>query len=220
MRSKKSLPVNPSTGQTALSWDPPGLIAGVDEAGRGPLAGPVVAAAVILDDLQPILGLNDSKKLSERKRQYLALEIKAKALCFSIAQASVEEIDEMNILQATLLAMRRAVAGLRLKPVKALIDGNRIPKLDVIAEAIVLGDAKVACISAASILAKTTRDEWMLAMHQQYPQYQFAAHKGYGTAVHLAALRAHGASPIHRKSFRPVLALDHLARADANGHDA
>ena len=220
MRSKKSLPVNPSTGQTALSWDPPGLIAGVDEAGRGPLAGPVVAAAVILDDLQPILGLNDSKKLSERKRQYLALEIKAKALCFSIAQASVEEIDEMNILQATLLAMRRAVAGLRLKPVKALIDGNRIPKLDVIAEAIVQGDAKVACISAASILAKTTRDEWMLAMHQQYPQYQFAAHKGYGTAVHLAALRAHGASPIHRKSFRPVLGLDHLARADANGHDA
>ena len=220
MRSKKSLPVNPSTGQTALSWAPPGLIAGVDEAGRGPLAGPVVAAAVILDDLQPILGLNDSKKLSERKRQYLALEIKAKALCFSIAQASVEEIDEMNILQATLLAMRRAVAGLRLKPVKALIDGNRIPKLDVIAEAIVQGDAKVACISAASILAKTTRDEWMLAMHQQYPQYQFAAHKGYGTAVHLAALRAHGASPIHRKSFRPVLALDHLARADANGHDA
>ena len=220
MRSKKSLPVNPSTGQTALSWDPPGLIAGVDEAGRGPLAGPVVAAAVILDDLQPILGLNDSKKLSERKRQYLALEIKAKALCFSIAQASVEEIDEMNILQATLLAMRRAVAGLRLKPVKALIDGNRIPKLDVIAEAIVQGDAKVACISAASILAKTTRDEWMLAMHEQYPQYQFAAHKGYGTAVHLAALRAHGASPIHRKSFRPVLALDQLARADANGHDA
>ncbi len=220
MRSEKSLPVNPSTGQTALSWDPPGLIAGVDEAGRGPLAGPVVAAAVILDDLQPILGLNDSKKLSERKRQYLALEIKAKALCFSIAQASVEEIDEMNILQATLLAMRRAVAGLRLKPVKALIDGNRIPKLDVIAEAIVQGDAKVACISAASILAKTTRDEWMLAMHQQYPQYQFAAHKGYGTAVHLAALRAHGASPIHRKSFRPVLALDQLARADANGHDA
>ena len=220
MRSKKLLPVNPSTGQTALSWDPPGLIAGVDEAGRGPLAGPVVAAAVILDDLQPILGLNDSKKLSERKRQYLALEIKAKALCFSIAQASVEEIDEMNILQATLLAMRRAVAGLRLKPVKALIDGNRIPKLDVIAEAIVQGDAKVACISAASILAKTTRDEWMLAMHQQYPQYQFAAHKGYGTAVHLAALRAHGASPIHRKSFRPVLALDQLARADTNGHDA
>ena len=220
MRSKKSLPVNPSTGQTALSWDPPGLIAGVDEAGRGPLAGPVVAAAVILDDLQPILGLNDSKKLSERKRQYLALEIKAKALCFSIAQASVEEIDEMNILRATLLAMRRAVAGLRLKPVKALIDGNRIPKLDVIAEAIVQGDAKVACISAASILAKTTRDEWMLAMHQQYPQYQFAAHKGYGTAVHLAALRAYGASPIHRKSFRPVLALDQLARADANGHDA
>ena len=220
MRSKKSLPVNPSTGQTALSWDPPGLIAGVDEAGRGPLAGPVVAAAVILDDLQPILGLNDSKKLSERKRQYLALEIKAKALCFSIAQASVEEIDEMNILQATLLAMRRAVAFLRVKPVKALIDGNRIPKLDVIAEAIVQGDAKVACISAASILAKTTRDEWMLAMHQQYPQYQFAAHKGYGTAVHLAALRAHGASPIHRKSFRPVLALDQLARADANGHDA
>ena len=196
-----------TAAQAALLWDPPGLVVGVDEAGRGPLAGPVVAAAVILDDLHPIVGLNDSKKLTERKREQLFLEIKAKALCFSIAQASVQEIDDINILQATMLAMQRAVAGLRLKPVKALIDGNRIPKLDVMAEAIVQGDAHVNCIAAASILAKVTRDHYMCELHTQFPNYGFAGHKGYGTAAHLAALRSHGACEHHRRTFSPVLAL-------------
>jgi ribonuclease HII len=181
-----------------------GLVAGVDEAGRGPLAGPVVAAAVILDDLNPIAGLNDSKKLTALRREKLYDEIRAKALCFSIAQASVEEIDQLNILQATLLAMRRAVAGLRLKPAKVLVDGNRLPVLDVLAEAIVRGDATVPSISAASILAKVTRDRWCAELDQRFPQYGFAAHKGYGTAAHLAALRAHGACPEHRRTFSPV----------------
>jgi len=190
--------------QVAFSWDIPGLIAGVDEAGRGPLAGPVVAAAVILDDLRPIAGLNDSKKLSAARREKLFDEIRAKALCCSIAQASVEEIDEINILQATLLAMRRAVEGLRLKPAKVLVDGNRLPVLDVLAEAIVKGDATVPAISAASILAKVTRDRWCAELDAQYPQYGFAAHKGYGTAEHLAALQTHGACPEHRKTFAPV----------------
>jgi len=190
--------------QVAFSWDIPGLIAGVDEAGRGPLAGPVVAAAVILDDLRPIAGLNDSKKLSAARREKLFDEIRAKALCCSIAQASVEEIDEINILQATLLAMRRAVEGLRLKPAKVLVDGNRLPVLDVLAEAIVKGDATVPAISAASILAKVTRDRWCAELDARYPQYGFAAHKGYGTAEHLAALQTHGACPEHRKTFAPV----------------
>jgi ribonuclease HII len=190
--------------QTAFAWDGAGLIAGVDEAGRGPLAGPVVAAAVILDDLQPIKGLNDSKKLSPLRREQLYDEIRAKALCCSVAQASVEEIDQLNILQATLLAMRRAVEGLRLKPVKVLVDGNRLPVLDVLAEAIVRGDATEPAISAASILAKVTRDRWCRELDAQYPQYGFAGHKGYGTAAHLAALRAHGACPEHRKTFAPV----------------
>lgn len=201
MRSKKSLL---KAEQTAFCFDAPGLIAGVDEAGRGPLAGPVVAAAVILDDLRPIKGLNDSKKLTALRREKLYDEIRAKALCCSIAEASVEEIDALNILQATLLAMRRAVEGLRLKPSKVLIDGNRLPKLDVYAEAIVGGDALVASISAASILAKVTRDRWCAELHAQYPQYGFDGHKGYGTAEHLAALKEHGACPQHRKSFRPV----------------
>nr|WP_315464654.1 ribonuclease HII [uncultured Rhodoferax sp.] len=190
--------------QVAFSWDIPGLIAGVDEAGRGPLAGPVVAAAVILDDLRPIAGLNDSKKLSAARRDKLFDEIRAKALCCSIAQASVEEIDEINILQATLLAMRRAVEGLRLKPAKVLVDGNRLPVLDVLAEAIVKGDATVPAISAASILAKVTRDRWCAELDARFPQYGFAAHKGYGTAEHLAALQTHGACPEHRKTFAPV----------------
>ena len=185
-------------------WDVPGLIAGVDEAGRGPLAGPVVAAAVILDELNPIRGLADSKKLTPLRREKLYDEIRAKALCCSIAQASVEEIDELNILQATLLAMRRAVQGLRLKPVKVLVDGNRLPVLDVLAEAIVRGDSLVPAISAASILAKVYRDRWCVEYHQQFPQYGFATHKGYGTAAHMAALREHGACPQHRKSFSPV----------------
>lgn len=190
--------------QTALHWDVPGLIAGVDEAGRGPLAGPVVAAAVILDDLKPIKGLADSKKLTALRREKLYDEIRAKALCCSIAIASVEEIDNLNILQATMLAMKRAVEGLRLKPHKTLVDGNRLPKLDMLAEAIVKGDALVPAISAASILAKVWRDQWCTEFDLQYPQYGFAGHKGYGTARHLEALKLHGACPQHRKSFAPV----------------
>ena len=190
--------------QVTLSWDTPGLWAGVDEAGRGPLAGPVVAAAVILDDLQPIKGLADSKVLTARRREQLYDEILAKALCCSIAQASVEEIDRLNILQATMLAMKRAVEGLRLKPVKVQVDGNRLPVLNMLAEAIVKGDALVPAISAASILAKVYRDRWCEQYHLEYPQYGFAGHKGYGTAEHLAALREHGACPQHRRSFSPV----------------
>ncbi len=200
MRSRKSL----APEQRALDWDTVGLVAGVDEAGRGPLAGPVVAAAVILDDLQPIAGLNDSKKLTEKRREKLFEEILAKALCCSIAEASVEEIDTLNILQATLLAMRRAVDGLRLKPVKVLVDGNRLPVLDVRAEAILQGDALVPAISAASILAKVHRDRLCSRLHAQYPQYGFDRHKGYGTAEHLQALALHGPSPWHRTSFAPV----------------
>lgn len=179
-------------------------MAGVDEAGRGPLAGPVVAAAVILDDLRPIAGLADSKKLTAARREALFDEIRAKALCCSIAEASVEEIDELNILQATMLAMRRAVLGLRLKPVLVLVDGNRIPLLDMPAEAIVKGDALVKAISAASILAKVHRDRWCERLDEQYPQYGFAGHKGYGTPAHLSALKLHGACPEHRRSFSPV----------------
>ena len=193
--------------QVALSWDAPGLMAGVDEAGRGPLAGPVVAAAVILDDLNPIKGLADSKTLTAARREKLYDEIRAKALCCSVAQASVAEIDELNILQATMLAMRRAVEGLRLKPVKVLVDGNRIPTLDVLAEAIVKGDSKVQAISAASILAKVTRDRWCAELHAQHPQYGFDQHKGYGTAQHLAALNEFGACPEHRRTFAPVTAV-------------
>ena len=206
MRSRKSSASNANSlpVQAQLPWHPPGLVAGVDEAGRGPLAGPVVAAAAILDDLRPIAGLNDSKKLSAARREVLFDEIRAKALCFCIAEASVEEIDRLNILQATMLAMRRAVMGLRLKPVMVLVDGNRLPQLEVAAEAIVKGDARVQAISAASILAKVHRDRWCLQLHERYPQYGFAGHKGYGTAVHLAALREHGACPEHRRSFAPV----------------
>jgi ribonuclease HII len=200
MRSKKFLRAE----QVPLIWDAPGLMAGVDEAGRGPLAGPVVAAAVILDDLNPIVGLADSKKLTALRRERLFDEIRAKALCCSIAEATVEEIDTLNILQATLLAMRRAVEGLRLKPTKVLVDGNRLPVLDVLAEAIVKGDSKVQAISAASILAKVHRDRWCQELHRQYPQYGFDGHKGYGTAAHLKALKEHGATPWHRKSFAPV----------------
>ena len=202
MRSRKSSLPQPE--QACLPWHPPGLVAGVDEAGRGPLAGPVVAAAVILDDLHPIAGLADSKKLTAARREKLYDEIRAKALCCSIAEASVEEIDQLNILQATMLAMRRAVQGLRLKPVMVLVDGNRIPTLDIPAEAIVKGDALVQSISAASILAKVHRDRWCRQVHEQYPQYGFAGHKGYGTAAHMAALQAHGASIYHRRSFAPV----------------
>ncbi|MFY7864361.1 ribonuclease HII [Roseateles sp.] len=201
MRSRKSL-VAPE--QLGLAWNVSGLVAGVDEAGRGPLAGPVVAAAVILDDVNPIAGLADSKVLTEKKRERLFDEIRAKALCCCIAEASVEEIDALNILQATLLAMRRAVEGLRLKPNLVLVDGNRLPVLKIPAEAIVKGDAKVQAISAASILAKVTRDRQCLAMHEAHPEYGFAGHKGYPTAEHLAALRQHGVTAWHRRTFGPV----------------
>ena len=208
MRSKKFLRAE----QAPLVWDAPGLIAGVDEAGRGPLAGPVVAAAVILDDQHPIQGLADSKKLTALRRERLFDEIRAKALCFCIAEASVQEIDSLNILQATLLAMRRAVEGLRLKPNKVLVDGNRLPVLDVLAEAIVKGDSKVPAISAASILAKVHRDRLCDEWHAQFPAYSFDAHKGYGTATHLQALRTHGPCPWHRQSFAPVQACATVGR--------
>jgi ribonuclease HII len=180
------------------------MICGVDEAGRGPLAGPVVAAAVILDPARPVDGLADSKKLSAARREELAALIRANALAWCVAEASVAEIDALNILQATLLAMRRAVEGLGMAPTEALIDGNRCPALDMPAHAIVGGDATVAEISAASILAKTVRDAGMRDLHARYPNYGFDRHKGYGTAVHLAALREHGPCPEHRMSFAPV----------------
>lgn len=181
------------------------LIAGVDEAGRGPLAGDVYAAAVILDPAKPIEGLTDSKKLSEAKREALALEIKDKALAWCIASSSVAEIDTLNILQATMLAMTRSVEGLAIRPELVLIDGNRVPKqLMIPAKAIVKGDLTEPAISAASILAKTARDASLLVLHQQYPDYAFDQHKGYGTALHLAKLKALGATPAHRQSFAPV----------------
>ncbi|WP_019918218.1 ribonuclease HII [Methyloversatilis discipulorum] len=180
-------------------------IAGVDEAGRGPLCGPVYAAAVILDPVRPIDGLNDSKKLSEKKREALAPLIRERALAWAVGIATVEEIDRLNILHATMLAMRRAVEGLAVPPDRVLIDGNRVPPgLSVPARAIVGGDASEAAISAASILAKTGRDQEMMALAALYPQYGIAKHKGYPTAEHLAALRVHGPSPIHRRSFAPV----------------
>ena len=190
--------------QLALAWGVRGLLAGVDEAGRGPLAGPVAAAAVVLDDTKPIAGLADSKALTARARQRLHDEICAKALCVEVAWASPQEIDEVNILQATLRAMSRAVQNLRLTPAWVLVDGNRLPALSVPAKAIVKGDALVPAISAASIVAKVRRDAWCLEVHEQYPQYGFATHKGYPTAEHLQALRRHGPSPVHRRSFAPV----------------
>jgi ribonuclease HII len=203
MRSRRSS----KPEQLGLVWTSRGLIAGVDEAGRGPLAGPVVAAAVILDELQPIKGLRDSKTLGPVTRERLALEVRAKALCCSVGLASVEEIDRLNILQATLLAMRRAVEGLRLLPALVLVDGNRLPLLSMPAEAVVKGDTKVAAISAASIVAKVHRDGLLMALHELHPAYGFAAHKGYPTAEHLAALRLHGACSVHRRSFAPVRAV-------------
>ena len=183
------------------------LVCGIDEAGRGPLAGPVVAAAVILDPARPIPGLNDSKKLSAKRRETLAVEIRNRALAWSVAEASVEEIDRLNILQASLLAMQRAVAGLSPRPRKALVDGNKCPRLDCPVEAIVGGDGKVAAIAAATILAKTARDAGMLELHARYPMYGFDRHKGYPTVAHLDALRQYGVTPVHRRSFAPVAQL-------------
>ena len=180
------------------------LVCGVDEAGRGPLAGPVSASAVILDEARPIEGLADSKKLSEKQRDRLAPIIRERALAWAVAYAEVGEIDQLNILQATLLAMRRAVLALHTRPHQVLVDGLYCPQTGIPSEAIVKGDSKVAAISAASILAKTARDELMLRLHDQYPQYGFDGHKGYPTAAHLAALREHGVSEAHRRSFRPV----------------
>ena len=185
----------------------PPLLAGVDEAGRGPLAGPVVAAAVILDELQPVRGLADSKVLTARRRDRLFDEICARALCVSIAEASVEEIDRLNILQATLLAMRRAVLGLRLLPQQVLVDGKQVPVLPMAVQAIIRGDALVPAISAASILAKVHRDRLCAGLHLRWPQYGFDGHKGYPTASHLAALQAHGACDAHRRSYAPVRAV-------------
>ncbi len=191
--------------QPDLFFDPASaLTAGVDEAGRGPLAGPVVAAAVILDPNNPIEGLADSKKLTAKKREALEPLIKERALAWCVAEASVEEIDEINILQATMLAMQRAVAGLQVQPEFVQVDGNRIPILPMMAEAIVKGDAKVQAISAASILAKTHRDAYMMTQAKKYPGYGFENHMGYGTAEHIKAVETLGVLPIHRKTFKPI----------------
>ena len=183
------------------------MVAGVDEAGRGPLAGPVYAAAVILDPLRPIAGLADSKILSASKRDSLYSLIKEMSLGWAIAQASVEEIDRMNILQATLLAMQRAVNGLAIQPGQVLVDGSQLPKLTMPAQAIVKGDSTVQAISAASILAKVERDKLMVEYHKHYPEFSFHVHKGYGTKQHLAEIERFGFLDIHRKSFNPVRTL-------------
>ena len=180
------------------------LIAGVDEAGRGPLAGPVIAAAVILDPRRPIAGLADSKKLTEKKREILFELIRQNALAWSIARATVKEIDEINILQASLLAMQRAVAKLRVTPTLVLVDGNHCPAMPCAAKAIIRGDDTEPAISAASIVAKVLRDRFMLLLDRKYPHYGFAKHKGYPTEMHVAALRQHGVSRVHRLTFAPV----------------
>lgn len=187
--------------------EPSMCIAGVDEAGCGPLAGPVIAAAVILDPNRPVSGLADSKTLSEKRREFLAGEIQTRALAWAIGRAEVVEIDAINILQARLLAMQRAVAGLGIIPKKALVDGGYCPQLPCPGEAVIKGDSTIAVISAASILAKVVRDAEMLTMHECYPQYGFDRHKGYPTALHLAALKTHGICPEHRRSFAPVRAI-------------
>jgi len=180
------------------------LIAGVDEAGRGPLAGAVIAAAVILDPAYPIEGVTDSKKLTAKRRERLEVEIQQQAKAWAIGRAEVEEIDEINILQASLLAMSRAVEGLSISPVHVQVDGNQCPAVNCSVEAIINGDALVPAIGAASILAKVARDRELMALDEQYPEYGFARHKGYPTRAHFAALEEHGASPVHRRSFAPV----------------
>jgi ribonuclease HII len=180
------------------------LVAGVDEAGRGPLAGPVFAAAVILDPDAPIAGIADSKALSPRRREALELEIKDRALAWAVARSEVDEIDRLNILQASLLAMSRAVSALARQPGYVLVDGNQCPRLSVPAEPVVKGDGSVACIGAASILAKEARDREMVALDRRYPAYGFAAHKGYPTRQHIEALMEHGVTPVHRRTYAPV----------------
>lgn len=200
--------MKPSAGAMSETPQALTLVAGADEAGRGPLAGPVVAAAVILDPRNYPPGLADSKKLTPRRREQLAASIREQALSWAIVPCSVSEIDELNILQASLLAMRRAVEGLAHAPAHVLVDGNQCPTgLACPATAVVGGDALEPAISAASILAKTARDAWMLELHQRYPAYGFDRHKGYPTPAHMAALRAHGACPEHRRSFAPVRAI-------------
>ena len=191
------------------------LIAGVDEVGRGPLVGDVVTAAVILNPAKPIAGLADSKKLTDKKRQLLAIEIKEKALCYAIGRCSPSEIDELNILQATMLAMSRAVEALSTVPEFVFVDGNRLPKLAMPAQAVVKGDSLVAEISAASILAKVARDDEMIELDARYPQYGFAGHKGYPTKAHFAALEQYGAIEEHRKSFKPVQRVLMQAKGEA-----
>ncbi len=200
MQSKKFL----RASQLSLIVDVSGLMAGVDEVGRGPLAGPVVAAAVILDERRKIRGLNDSKLLAPAVRERLSIEIRAKALCVSIGEATVDEIDRINILQAALLAMRRAVDGLHLTPQVVVVDGNQLPQVSMACRSIVGGDARVRAISAASIVAKVHRDRLCQDLHEEHPEYGFAAHKGYSTPEHLDALRRHGACRHHRRSFAPV----------------
>jgi len=193
--------------QILMDWNPPmgdELVAGVDEVGRGPLCGAVVTAAVILDPLRPIEGLNDSKKLTQARREALFPIIQERALAWCIARAEVEEIDQLNILHATMLAMQRAVAGLAIQPDRVLVDGNRCPVLPMRSEPVIQGDGRVPAISAASILAKVARDREMVDLDQLYPGYGIAQHKGYPTPIHLAALRELGASVIHRRSFAPV----------------
>jgi len=182
-------------------------VCGVDEAGRGPLAGPVIAAAVILNSARPIEGLADSKALSAARRAALVTIIRERAVAWSVGRAEVEEIDHLNILRATMLAMRRAVLALPSTPCEILVDGNRLPELPIRARAIIGGDATIPCISAASILAKTTRDAEMLLLHERFPNYRFDVHKGYPTAAHIAALQRFGVSSVHRQTFRPVRAL-------------
>lgn len=201
--------MKPAAGQGSFDWRRAGPTAGVDEAGRGPLAGPVCAAAVILDPSRPIAGIGDSKAISPSRRAALALEIRERSLAFGIGWAAPEEIDAVNILQATFLAMRRALAALVTPPAHVIVDGNRCPDLsalpfDCSVEAVVGGDARVECIGAASILAKVARDETMVELDRRYPGYGFAGHKGYPTAAHLAALRRLGPTPVHRRSFGPV----------------
>lgn len=205
MTSSNSLPIvikNITPEQVAFISQ--GMVAGVDEVGRGPLIGDVVTAAVILDPSKPIAGLNDSKKLTEKRRNALYQQIMDNALSVSVGRASPTEIDQLNILHATMLAMQRAVAGLSILPERILVDGNRVPEFGIASHAIVKGDGLVAAISAASIIAKVTRDAEMDALDRQYPQYGFAKHKGYPTKVHFEALALHGVLPEHRKSFRPV----------------
>jgi ribonuclease HII len=199
----------PAASQASFEWRQSGLTAGVDEAGRGPLAGPVVAAAVILDERDPIAGIADSKALSPMRRAELAIEIRARCIAYGLGWADPAEIDAINILQATMLAMRRALAALSRPPSHVIVDGNRCPDiggtgLDCSIEAVVKGDAKVVCVGAASILAKVARDEFMQQLDLRYPGYGFAGHKGYPTEAHIAALQRLGPSPVHRRSFGPV----------------